>query len=193
MPEIQPQSEAAASPPSDTTAKPVDETGVEAEEDDINFIPVVSQHIRKENKRRAAAPVVKPRSGANAGPVGKLGNGEKPVRRGDRPERKERRVAVEKDAKVVDKDVGAAKAEAGGSSDQSSSKSSNEDEKEDSVKFVEAPIPVVNAWKLEKEVSPFINIFETFESIKFIFISINRGNVYSISIEAIKVNTQTTA
>lgn len=153
--EVKPQPEIVASTTSSAeNTKQVDETGVEAEEDDPTFIPVVSQHIRKENKRRerpAAPPATKSRGVAHSTAPVKFAvappTGEKPTAR--RIERKERR-GVDKETKV-DKE-GAAKPEVTG--EPVSVKSVNEDdkEKEDGVKFVEAPIPVVNAWKLEKEV-----------------------------------------
>lgn len=145
-------SAAAASTSSAVNAKSVDETGVEAEEDDPTFIPVVPHHIRKENKRRErpVAGPAKPRGAPNANAPAK--NNEKPSRRAERPERKERRGA-DKEVKI-EKSDGVVKTEVA-STEQVSPKSVTEDEKEkdESKKFVEAPIPVVNAWKVDSEVS----------------------------------------
>lgn len=164
--EIKPQPEAAAgsSTASAENAKQIDETGVEAEEDDPTFIPVVSQHIRKQNKHRerpAAAPAKSRGGPAHAAAPAKFAGpaSQEKSRRNDRPERKERRaaaVAVEKEAKV-EKDGASTKTEV--PNEQVSVKTTNEEDKakEESVKFVEAPIPVVNAWKLEKEVSFALN------------------------------------
>lgn len=149
--EVKPQPEAVASA---ENAKQVDETGVEAEEDDPTFIPVIPQHIRKENKRRERPTVSAksrgPSSAAQAASVKHPAPTNSDVKPARRAERKERRGGADKETKADKEGI---KAEV--SNEQVSLKPANDDEKEkeDAVKFVEAPIPVVNAWKVDNEVS----------------------------------------
>lgn len=119
-------------------------------EDDLTFIPVVS-HSRKEKKIARKERTYKDKAGPSASNASKLRN--RPDRsENNNSDKKEHRRSKDRKGDANNKDAAAAAAvsvEQQTSNGEAGQKSGIDEENESNpVKFVEAPIPKVNAWKV---------------------------------------------